>query len=427
MLLFYNFLQFIVLLFSLPLLAMIIIARSKYRARILQRLGFGLGAMLAFPSGGRQRIWIHCLSVGEVTSALPLVREIRQRTDCCIIFSATTSSGLQVAETRIRPHVDAIISGPVDLLPVIDRFVGLIRPDLFILVETDFWPNWLFRLRQRNVPSLLVNGRISQSSFSRYQRFRLFFTPLFNVFSLLAVQTARDREQLIRLGVPTERITTPGNLKYGAGTFTGTHSETKPNRTKLRLPPDTPLWLCGSTHPGEEEILLGAYAAIRRNHPDLCLIIAPRDPGRSKEIVGIAALHKLRTMRRTSPTDPPAHVLILDSLGELADCYALAQVAFVGGSLVPCGGHNPLEAAVYGVPVIFGPHMDDFIEIVNDLEESGGGRTVHSGREVENQIERFMTDAGLRERSGRAALSLVEQNAMVISRYLESVTALLNR
>jgi 3-deoxy-D-manno-octulosonic-acid transferase len=417
----YNLLQFILLPFALPVLLPLILVRRKYRKHIPGRLGLHLHRTATVRDNDRKRIWIHCLSVGEVTSALPLIREIRlQMKDVAVFLSVATRAGLQVARDKAGPHADAVFPGPLDLLPTVNRFITHLRPDLFILVETDFWPNWLFLLRRKNIPAMLVNGRISRTSFARYQRFRLFFGPLFNTFSRLAVQTGQDREQLIGLGADPWRITTPGNLKYGTlqlpvdGTLVSDCQD-------IRLPADHLIWVCGSTHRGEEDILLESFAILHREIPSLSLVMAPRDPDRAAEIASLATARGLETMRRSRPQDPPAPVLILDTLGELAEFYSSARLAFVGGSLVSSGGHNPLEAAVRGVPVFFGPHMEDFAEIASDLVRSGGGFTVRSGEEITALVRRLVQDEQFHVQSGRAALDMVEQNSAVIGRCLDEI------
>ena len=423
----YNFLQVTLLLCTLPLLTLLA-CRRKYRGRIWQRLGLGLrrrATTIEHLPGGK-RIWLHCLSVGEVTSALPLICGLRRQMPAArLIVSVATTTGLRVAEQRLAPWADLVIAAPLDLRPVVQRFIHVLRPDLFILVETDFWPNWLHCRRARNIPAMLVNGRISHQSFARYQRFRFFFTPLFSFFTLLAMQTASDAAQMRNFGVPADRILTLGNLKYApAGSAEQTAAAQLDNNT-LNLPPASEIWICGSTHPGEEEILLPAFAALMADHPRLVLLLAPRDPNRAPELSRLARSLGLDTMRRSTPQDPPARILLLDTLGELAACYHLARVAFIGGSLVPRGGHNPLEASTRGVPVLFGPHMEDFTEIAHDLLQCGGALEVRSQGEISAAVHRILADSAFREAMRTAASDLVARQTGIIDRHLAAVTRLL--
>jgi 3-deoxy-D-manno-octulosonic-acid transferase len=425
MILVYNFLQIILLIMTLPVLAAIVLGRKKYRGRMAQRLGFRLPALPEPPPSGGRVIWVHALSVGEVTSALPLVRGIRQEMkDDIIIFSASTGTGMQTALKLISPFADHIVPGPVDLLFSVNRFIRTIRPDLFILVETDFWPNWLHSLWRRQVPMILVNGRISGRSFARYRRFSFFFTPLFRLFSLLSMQTGRDADQMAALGVPREKITALGNLKYDTALMIDDAGSTL-QKTDFGLSSDRLIWVCGSTHRGEEEMLLNAFAILHSKHHGLALIIAPRDPGRSSEITDLADGMRLQTSRRTFREDVNAPVLILDTIGELTGCYKLARVALIGGSLVSCGGHNPLEASVFGVPVLFGPHMDDFAEIARDCIHYSAGREVSSTDDIVRAVDALLLDDRLNDEMSRAAVRLVRDKSGVVRRHLEEIRKML--
>jgi 3-deoxy-D-manno-octulosonic-acid transferase len=425
MILVYNFLQLLLLVIGFPVLFLLVLSKRKYRQRIVRRLGFGLDNLPdTSPSPAQKVIWIHALSIGEVTSALPLVKDLREQVkDVRIVFSATTRTGIAVAQKNIRPFADCIISSPLDLYFSVGRYIEKIQPDLFILVETDFWPNWITLLRRKGVPMLLVNGRISKKSFATYQRFHLFFTPLFSSFSLLSMQTDHDAARMAQLGIPAEKIITLGNLKYD--TAGSDDKKTVFNKSDLHLPPDSVIWLCGSTHRGEEEPLLAAFAEIRKEHDRLVLIIAPRDPDRAGELMKIVSGYGFPAARRSSPDNRAFSVLILDTIGELTRCYRLAKVAFIGGSLVPCGGHNPLEAAVYGVPVLFGPHMDDFQEISRDIVCRKAGKTVHSGEELSRVVQKLLRDETSHAAMGAAAMQLIRDNAGVVSRHKDEVRKLL--
>ncbi len=423
----YNFLQVTLLAATFPLLLLIVLGKEKYRVRIGSRLGRGLKKKISGLRRERKKlIWVHSLSVGEVTSALPLVRGLREEMDnVCVVFSATTTTGMDIAREKIAPHVDLVVASPLDLLFVVNRFIRLIRPDMFILVETDFWPNWLYSLRKKSVPMLLVNGRISRTSFARYRRFSFFFRDLFRSFTLLSMQTENDAKQMSRLGVSPQRIKTLGNLKYDTLLFSGITRGDKPFSVDQRIPETSRTWICGSTHPGEEEMILTAFSGLLQTCRDIFLIIAPRDPGRGGEIQQLAADRGLKSMRRTSPADPIAPILVLDTIGELAECYRLARVAFIGGSLADFGGHNPLEAAACGVPVLFGPHMDDFQEIARDLADCGGAVVVDTPASLETSVARILKDGQTHAKMSKAALDLVESHAGVIMNHIHEIDRLL--
>lgn len=421
----YNFLQLILLLVTFPFLLMLVLIKQKYRGRIGQRLGFGLqqkidGGRLQ----GRSRIWLHCLSVGEVTSAIPLLRGIRrQLPDAFIVFTVATSTGMKVAEIQAGPHTDLVLAAPLDLRPTIRTFIRYIDPDLFILVETDFWPNWLDCLRQQKIPAMLVNGRISLNSFRKYRRLQFFFSPMFNSFSLLAMQTANDGDQVRKLGAGRDRIAVLGNLKYDTASVEEHGSPL--TRAELSLPEDAIVWLCGSTHAGEEEILLAAFARLRTENQHLAMVLAPRDPGRRREIFRLAEDMALQPMLRTQPGAHTTSLLILDTIGELAGCYRLGRVAFIGGSLVACGGHNPLEAAAQRVPVLFGPHMEDFQEIARDLVQCGGALCIRNADDAAAAVRSIINDNSLHQTMSQAAGGLIARNTGVVNRHVEKVVALL--
>ena len=425
----YTIVTSLLLLLALPVLPFVA-GRARYRRRLLARLGVGLADRLATPGQPDAGLcfWVHALSVGEVTSALPLVRGLRAHwPQARIVFSATTASGEQVARTLMEPLGATVIAAPLDLGPVAPRFVRLIRPDLFLLVETDFWPNWLHCLQRAGVATLLVNGRVSAQSHARYQRFALFFRPMFRTFNLLAMQTAADADKMIALGVDAERVVTLGNLKFAtapaaAGRMDGSN---RPTKVAWGFAPAAPLWICGSTHPGEEAMLLQVYGRLRVDLPDLQLLVAPRRIERRGEIRTTARAHGLNCRTRTGDGVQQGPVLILDTIGELAGCYAMAEVVFIGGSLVPAGGHNPLEPAAAGVPVLFGPHMEDFAEIAAALTACGGGRQVDSVDALTAALRGILADAALRRTMAAAAAACVRANSGVVEHHIEAVARLL--
>ena len=425
----YTIVTSLLLVLALPLLPFVA-GRVRYRRRLLARLGVGLADRLATPAspGAGPCFWVHALSVGEVTSALPLVRGLRAHWPLArIVFSATTASGDQVARTLMEPLDAAVIAAPLDLGPVAPRFVRLIRPDLFLLVETDFWPNWLYCLRRAGVPTLLVNGRVSAPSHARYQRFPLFFRPMFRTFSLIAMQTAADADKMIRLGVDPERVATLGNLKFATAPPVADRSPDTngPAKAAWGFAPAAPLWICGSTHPGEEAMIFEAYTRLRLRFPALQLLLAPRRIERREAILAAARTHGLELRTRTGGGRPQGPLLLLDTIGELAGCYALGDVVFIGGSLVAAGGHNPLEPAAAGVPVLFGPHMEDFAEIAAALTACGGGRQVPAPEALATAVELILADPALRRSMAAAATACVRANSGVVDRHLEVVARLL--
>ncbi len=419
----YNILQVCFLLVFLPLLILFVALRDKYRARIPARLGHGLTPRLGMDKRRSKTIWLHALSVGEVTSAVPLVAGLRQKYPAAtIIVSVTTGTGRKVADALLGTTADRIIDGPLDLLPVVRLFINRIRPDLFILVETDFWPNLLTCLNRRGIPALLVNGRVSQQSMARYRRLCFFFLPMFQCFSFLCMQTEGDRDKMAMLGISPDRLPALGNLKFAtpAGASHGTVA-----MKAVLLPKNRIILIAGSTHPGEEQLLLDSYVRLRSRHPELFLVLAPRDSKRAGEVQTLAGERGLTAALRSAGTFQPADIFILDTIGELVEFYALADLAFVGGSLVKKGGHNPIEPAAMAIPVLFGPNMEDFSEIAETLIAEGGAAKIGDPRRLTRIINDLLDSPDQRSRMGQAAQRCVLRQHDIIARHLLLIDRLL--
>ena len=431
MIVLYNIIQIVLLIIAGPFLLVKVLLTAKYRGRILQRLGIGLKALdesVGVHEGRRSpRIWIHALSVGEVSSARPLVIELRRvLPEAVILFSATTRTGEALALTTLAGVVDHFIPYPFDFLLSVRKSLDSLRPDIFILVETDFWPNFLRALQGRSISALLVNGRVSEASFVWYQRFMPLFQTIFSSFRILAVQTAGDSRKMIGLGVPGDRVKTIGNLKYDSALPTAQAEAVVLDRQGFGIPEKDLLLVAGSTHPGEEEIIFAACQALRKEVPHLFLVVAPRNTERGAAVAGLALAHGLAVHRRTDslPCIVP-QVLVLDTIGELAGLYGLCEVAFVGGSLVQAGGHNPLEPACYGKPVLFGPHMEDFAEIAGDLLTLGGAFMVTDRDSLQARLKNLLLDEDRRRQAGGRALALVDRNRGVAGRHAALILEIL--
>lgn len=423
---FYNLILTVGVIVFAPLLFVKVILTPKYRSRVGKRLGYALGESPGGISPGRPRIWVHALSVGEVASARNLVQELRRNyPQGVIFFSSATRAGDSFARTVLGEQVDSFIPFPFDLRWSVNRLISWARPDLFILVETDFWPNFLRELNRRDIPCLLVNGRVSEGSLGRYLRFRWFFQPLFNSFQALAMQTEQDAGSMRQLGVDPTRLAVLGNLKYDAALSESCINKT-PDLDTLQIPTQALVWVAGSTHRGEEEIIFAVLARLVRTFANLFLIVAPRDVERGAELAAMAARYGLSAFRR-SQGGAGGSVLILDTLGELASVYALCDVAFIGGSLVPQRGHNPLEPAVYGKPVLFGPYMEDFAEISRDLLALSGARQVNDADDLYARMSLLLANPAARERVGRQAQGLIDSRRGVTEAHIALIRQVLAR
>ncbi|MBI5559521.1 MAG: 3-deoxy-D-manno-octulosonic acid transferase [Deltaproteobacteria bacterium] len=425
MLLLYNMIQLLGLVLLWPFLVLLTLCRTKYRARIPARLGFGLLALAEKIPAGRPRIWIHALSVGEVASAVTLVRALRSHfPEAVLLFSASTSSGERYARAVPSLPVDSFLPFPLDAYPVVRRFVKLLRPDLFILIETDFWPNFLHVLAAANVPALLVNGRISRKSYTRYTSLRPFFQPLFDSFTILAMQRQEDVHSMISLGLRPDKVAYLGNLKYDAMLPAACNRKII-DRAELGVPLGSIMLIAGSTHEGEEEIIGRVFGKLLEECPSLFLIIAPRNIERVPGVLQYIRRQGFAASNRSTGLRSGDRVLVLDTMGELAGLYGLADLAFIGGSLVAAGGHNPLEPAVLGTPVFFGPHMEDFADVVEDMLSAGCAVQARTEDELYRGIRLYLGNQELRKEKGKAAREFVESRQGVSMRHIELIRQVL--
>lgn len=431
MLLLYKIFSSFLALVLLPVTPLFL-CRKKYRQRLAGRLGLGLRhrvAQLGPIPPSTPVFWIHALSVGEATSALPLVQAIRQTFPAArVICTLNTASGSQVAENLLAPHADLLLPAPIDLGPVVPFFIRVIQPDLFILVETDFWPHWLSCLARKKIPLALVNGRISKKSLRRYQRCPFLFRSIFQTFTLLSMQTAADAKKMVDLGVDAGKVVTLGNLKFDtdlSDTTGNNGTMTMPTKSSRGFSPSAPLWICGSTHNDEEEQIFTIYKHLQSIVPELQLLVAPRNIERSQDILALAETCGLDARTWTNGRQRQGPVLILDTIGELASCYSMAEVVFIGGTLVAEGGHNPLEAARAGIPVVFGPHMEDFEEIAAELIRCGGAVQVESVASLSIVVQQILCDPTLHNSMAGAALQCIHKNRGVVGRHIDKITDLL--
>ena len=420
MLILYNVLHLVAVLLLFPLLCIYIASKAKYRRHLPRRLGLGLKDRISGPGQVKKTLWIHALSVGEVTSALPLLAGLRRRfKDVSIVFSASTSTGFSLAQKLASPHCDRVIAFPLDFLPVCRYFLRHIRPDLFILVETDFWPNFLEQLHKRNIPAVLVNGRISRSSLSLYRRYPYFFEPMFATFALVCAQSQNDRRKFLDLGVKSSKVVTLGNLKYEAAA-----APADGGAGRLMTATTAVVLIAGSTHEGEETVLLEVFCQLKKRYR-VKMVIAPRDISRCRQIVDLAHSRGLEVQLRSAGQLFTEEIYLLDTLGELAAFYAYGDICFVGGSLIAGGGHNPLEPASLGKPVLFGPDMSDFEEISGALLACDGAYRVATRDDLLTVLERLIESPELRRGSGEAAGKCVSENQGIVDRHIDLIEDLI--
>ncbi len=399
----------------------------KYIRNLPQRLGY---LPLSFNFDAEESIWIQAVSVGEVLTVRALLPQLRERYPRLRIFvSTTTMTGQNVARTNVQ-GVDGVFYFPLDLPFVVRRTLAVVKPRLFIMMETELWPNLLRECRRAGVKTMLVNGRISARSHPRYMLARRFFRRVLNDVDRCCMQSEESARRIIEIGAPRERVTVTGSLKFDSLEIPGSVPDRGHNRVLryFRIPPERPVIIAASTLRGEEEPVLDAFQRIRATWGNALLIIAPRKPERFVEAERLAQQRGWRVARRKElPVDaePRVDVVILDTIGELAQLYQIATLVFVGGSLADAGGHNILEPAVFGKPIVFGPHMHNFAEISRTFLENRGAVQVHSATGLETVLVDLLSDPVRRASLGAAARALVEANRGARQRSLAVITQLL--
>lgn len=387
---------------------------GKYRRNFPARIGLAKPDSLPETEGGtlqRPRVWIHALSVGETISSVPLVMELKKANPGLqILFSTATETGMALAEKRLAGLVDSFFFMPHDFPWAIKNILRRLKPSLFVLIETDFWPNLLFQLRRERIPAVLVNGRLSPGSFRKYSRLGRIASMIFRRFDFIFTQTEEDRKRFERLGGCPGRVIAAGNLKFEAAMLGRVaESEVESMRSELGLEPGRRVLVAGSTHEGEEAILLRIHRDLLAQIPDLLLIIAPRNPHRRLELEALCKSSGFDPgVRSRGESAGGSSVFLLDTLGELSKAYGLCRIAFIGGSLVPLGGHNPLEAVAQGKPACWGPSFFNFSEIEKSLLDAGCGARLDSEWYLFEFLSRILKGGADSEKLAQAAVSFAD-------------------
>ncbi len=369
---------------------------GRYRAGLGQRLG-GVPAELRHAVSGRDVIWLHAVSVGEVLAATELVRKLREaKPGWVVAVSTTTATGQRLAQERLADS--PVFYLPLDFAFAVRRYLRVLRPRMLVLMESELWPRLIDECAKNGVPVAIVNARVSDRSFPRYMRLRKLWRPFLREIGLFLAQSEETAERLVKIGAPAERVRMLGNLKFDVQAKAATALTQK----IAALTSGRRVIVAGSTLAGEEEMLLAAWAGVREEDASAVLLIAPRHPDRFDEVaakISGSGYACLRCSELTGVAATGGTVLLLDTIGDLASAYKLGTVAFVGGSLVDRGGHSPLEPAQFGVPVVMGPSYENFRKIVEQMMTANGIRIVQDGRELQTALREL-----LRDRAGAKAL-----------------------
>jgi 3-deoxy-D-manno-octulosonic-acid transferase len=417
-------------LFGFPLIIFLVLVSEKRRKTFPYRLG--LAALPQAPvdpslqSPEKRPVWIHALSVGEVHSAVALVKGLRRTWEQAdLYFSVSTLTGFEVAEKQLKEDVGALFFFPYDVIFSVKQVVKKINPALVIIVETDIWPNFMKTMERRKIPVVLVNARLSDRSFSHYKRVSFFSKTLFNMFARICVQSGQDASHFKMLGVASEKLFVTGNIKFDQAVKPVSTDEKKRLKEWLRIDPRTKVLLAGSTHNGEEVILQKVFSRLKTEFSDFVLIVVPRDPKRARSVshlfkaAGIDAV-PVSALKNSVPGSSP-DVMIVDTIGLLGRLYSLADITFVGGSLVACGGHNPLEPAAFSKPILLGPDMSDFRQISRMLLDAGGAIKIKDAESFYHCVSELLGNGEKSRAMGLRAFDVFRENKGALAKTLQAI------
>ena len=397
---------------------------GKARRGIRERLGIYAQDFRQLLQG-RKVFWIHAVSVGETRASIPLLKALRKTyPDAQILLSNVTETGRKIASGI--PEIDHFIFFPFDLRWVVRKSLSIIRPDLIILVETEIWPNFVLEAKARDIPLVLVNGRISDRSFPRYRMAGKLLPPILDTISDYCMQSEQDSRRIRHLGAPSGRVRVTGNLKFDMQPPRIDTDELGALRRELRFPQNARIWVAGSTHDGEEKQLTDIYQRLREICPELFLVLVPRHPERCRQVQDDLGKRNISAVLRSSLAElnrnlQPGEIMIVDTLGEMLKLYALSDLVFVGGSLVDIGGHNILEAALLKKPVMYGSHMQNFKEIARLVRAAHAGLQVKNTDELYRQMRILIENPDEATRIGENGHHLLEQNRGATQRTLEVI------
>ncbi len=402
----------------------------RYSSSISQRIGI---YPPLHPLAARSpRIWLHAVSMGEVTAAIPIIEALQTLSpNCAIILSTTTEHGQALAKARLPSDVVCIYA-PVDFILSVTSALRHIKPDLLVYLETELWPNWLMIARHMGIKTAIVNGRISERAIRRYRMIRPLMKAVLGGMNAFSMIQEVDASRIREIGAPPGKIRVNGNSKYDL--LLRKSDSQRPNQVRhwrqiFGVKKNEPVFLAGSTRRSEEEIILDAYQKVIRKAPDTLLILAPRHLERTRHVEKIIKARgldcQLRTSLEKNGSNRIAPVIILDTMGELQALYSIATVVFCGGSLAPLGGQNVLEPAVWAKPVLYGPYMEDFLDARSLLESTGGGIEVKDGNDLAERVLFFITRPDQAQKTGDAARKAVEMNQNAAQKHAEVIIGLL--
>lgn len=425
----YNFLLIIYWIGLIPVILYRLAFEEGFYERIRQSAGYMPDSLMR-KIEGRRAIWVHAASVGEIVATSPIVKDIKQKfPDAVVVVSVVTATGHAMAH-RIIPEAEGVIFFPLDLPFLTRRILTIIKPIAILLVETEIWPNFLRIAEKEKIPVMMVNGRISDRSMKRYMMIRSFTREMLASIEYFCMQSKLDAEYIEILGAAHNRITITGNTKYDQTYASVTPEEKLALQDEFGFGRNHPIIVAGSTHRGEEELVLNSFKRILSEYPEARLLIAPREIMRGNDVKNLAERNGLKAICRSTMTGPvhtKTPVVVLDTIGELGRLYSLGDIIFVGGSLVKTGGHNILEPAAHGKPILVGPHMFNFKEIYSLLSSRDACLMVRDGQELTATLLQLCGDKTRREEMGANCLTIMKENRGATQRNTEEMRKLFEK
>lgn len=405
-------------------LAWRIVVRGKSREGWSHRLG-----RLPLSPQGRQVLWVHAVSVGEVIAAVPLLQTLREEfPQHHLLLTTLTPTGNITARQQLGKLVDAVGYLPVDFPFAVKHALNRVRPEALVIMETELWPNLLMLAYRQGVKTVIANGRLSDLSLPAYRRFQWLFSRVLQCLDAICVQSEEDARRFCAIGAPPDRVHVTGNTKFDQAAVGAQDINVLAVRQDLGLPVDAPVLVVGSSRaPEEERLIAAAYRRLRTEFPHLCVVWAPRHVERAEAIVETLQVAGFRPWRRTSGTPPePLEQIVLDTFGELGKVYAVGDVAIIGGSFVPLGGQNLLQPLAHGKPVVHGPYMQNFWDVAFLAHQAGVAWTAGDEDELVERVSGLLRDAHLREEVARRAQSLIAEQQGASRRTVELIGMVLS-
>jgi 3-deoxy-D-manno-octulosonic-acid transferase len=422
--LFYTLLLY----FLTPLILARLLWRSRrapaYAKRWRERFGF----VPAIPDKHRV-IWIHAVSVGETLAAVPLIKSLQAKyPQTQLVVTTTTPTGSEQVSKVFGTSVYHVYA-PYDLPDVLGRFFLRIKPSMLIIMETELWPNLIRKCRNASVPVVVANARLSEKSAAGYQKVAWLTRAMLADINLIAAQTEADGERFVSLGLARDNLSISGNIKFDLDLSEQVRDQAAVLKAQWQSGADRPVWLAASTHQGEDELVLDAFAKVIEEQPNTLLVLVPRHPERFDDVASLPVSRGFGVARRSEMNSPDAdpldlntQVLIGDTMGELLAFCGASDLAFIGGSLVPVGGHNLIEPAAWGIPVVTGPHLFNFAEVANKLLEAGGMRICKNSEQLAESIIRLLENPDEYGAMAEAAHSVAESNRGALDRLVNSLS-----